>query len=159
MHSLGGMLHADHNLRQLVSYEQYFRTIQVLEIGAPAVTEAYRRMVFNLAARNQDDHVKNFAFLMDASGRWSLAPAFDLIHSVGGTWAATHQMRVNGKDDGFTRADLLAVGAKFNLPGDGRDVLREVEEALSFWPEEAKEAGLGNAEIGSAREFGFDSLC
>lgn len=158
MHSLGGLLHADYNIRQVVSYEQYFRTIQHLELSAPALVEAYRRMVFNLAARNQDDHVKNFAFLMDSSGKWSLAPAYDLIHAVGGTWAATHQMRMNGKDDGFTREDLLAVGAKFNLPADGREVLRDVEEAIAFWPQEAENTGLGKAEIetirGSFRHFG-----
>ncbi|MEP6590419.1 MAG: type II toxin-antitoxin system HipA family toxin [Gemmatimonadota bacterium] len=147
MHSLGGLLHADFNLRQLVTYEQYFRTIQELELGFPAVLEAYRRMVFNLAARNQDDHVKNFAFLMDASGKWSLAPAFDLIHAVGGRWATTHQMRVNGKDDDFSREDLLALGAKFNLPVDGKEVLRDVEEALAYWPQEAADTGLGKAEI------------
>ncbi|MEO5588633.1 MAG: type II toxin-antitoxin system HipA family toxin, partial [Gemmatimonadaceae bacterium] len=70
----------------------------------------------------------------------------------------THQMRVNGKDDGFTREDLLAVGAKFNIQADGRDVLRDVEEALAFWPEEARAAGLGKADIeavgGSFRHFG-----
>ncbi|MES2304299.1 MAG: type II toxin-antitoxin system HipA family toxin [Gemmatimonadota bacterium] len=152
LHSLGGLLHADYDIRQLVSYEEYLRTIQELELGAPAVLEGYRRMVFNLAARNQDDHVKNFAFLMDESGKWSLAPAYDLIYSVGGQWAATHQMRANGRDDGFTRDDLLAVGAKFNLPGDGKEVLREVEDALAHWPEEAAATGLGGVEIGKIGE-------
>jgi serine/threonine-protein kinase HipA len=147
LHTLGGMRHVDYNVRQVLTYEDYFRTIQELGLGAPAVEEAYRRMVFNVAARNQDDHVKNVSFLMDPSGQWRLAPAYDVIYATGGRWASTHQMRVNGKDDAFTREDLLQVGAKFGISKDGEDVLRDVEEAIAHWPREAADAGLGRPEI------------
>lgn len=143
LHSLGGLLHADYNVRGARSYEDYFRTIRLLGMGQPAVEEAYRRMVFNLAARNQDDHVKNLAFLMDRDGRWRLAPAFDVTWAVGGRWAQTHQMTVGGKDDDFTRDDLLAVGRAFDVAQDGARAIEAVADALSHWRAEAGKAGLG----------------
>ena len=88
-------------------------------------------MVFNLAARNQDDCVKNLAFLMRPDGVWALAPAYDVIWAVGGQWARSHQMTVRGKDDGFTRDDLSAVGAHYDVPGRGAQILADVEAAMT----------------------------
>lgn len=147
MHSLGGLLHADYNIRQLVSYEDYFRTIRLLGMGQPAVEQAFRRMVFNIAARNQDDHVKNLAFLMGPDGTWRLAPAFDMTWAYGGAWARTHQMTARGKDDDFTREDLLAVGRAFDLPDGGAEILDDVESALARWRVEAEDTGLDTAWI------------
>lgn len=145
LHSLGGLLHADYNTRQVRSYEDWFRTIRLLGMGQQAVDQAYRRMAFNLAARNQDDHVKNVAFLMGPNGAWRLAPAFDVTFSHGGAWAATHQMTAGGKDDDFRRADLLAIGAKFDVAGSGADILGEVDAALDGWEREAKGVDLDAA--------------
>lgn len=142
MHSLGGLHHADYNIRQVLSYEEYFRTIRLLGIGQPGVNQAFRRMVFNVAARNQDDHVKNLGFLMGPGGQWRLAPAFDMTWAYGGKWAQTHQMTARGKDDGFTRQDLLAVGREFDVPRDGAEIIDEVEVALGLWEPEARGAGL-----------------
>lgn len=142
MHSLGGLHHADYNVRQILSYEDYFRTIRLLGMGQTAVDQAYRRMVFNIAARNQDDHVKNLAFLMGPDGRWQLAPAFDMTWAHGGTWSRTHQMTARGKDDDFTREDLLAVGRAFDVPKSGAEILEEVEAALGLWVPEARASGL-----------------
>jgi serine/threonine-protein kinase HipA len=147
MHSLGGLLHADYNIRQLVSYEDYFRTIRLLGMGQPAVEQAFRRMVFNIAARNQDDHVKNLAFLMGPDGTWRLAPAFDMTWAYGGAWARTHQMTARGKDDDFTREDLLAVGRAFDLPDGGAEILDDVESALARWRAEAEDTGLDSTWI------------
>lgn len=146
MHSLGGLQHLDYNQRGAYLYESYFRTIRLLGMGQPAVDEGFRRMVFNLATRNQDDHVKNLGFLMSPSGQWSLAPAFDLTYAVGGRWAQTHQMTVRGKDDAFTRDDVLAVGRMFDVPRDGAEIIGEVDAALDAWPREAADAEVG-AEI------------
>lgn len=146
LHSLGGLLHADYNVRQLVSYEAWFRAIRALGLGQPVVEEAFRRMVFNVAARNQDDHVKNIAFLMHPDGTWHLAPAFDLTWATAGRWAATHQMTARGKDDQFTREDLLAIGAAFDVRRDGQEIIDAVVESLDLWPGAAKEAGI-NAEV------------
>lgn len=104
-------------------------------------------MVFNLAARNQDDHVKNLAFLMEPSGKWRLAPAFDLTYAVGGRWARTHQMTVRGKDDDFTREDLLAVGREFDVAKNGAAIIEAVDTSLAQWPAAAKEAGLAKTQI------------
>ncbi len=78
LHTLGGMEHVDYNVPGLYSYEQYFRLVLALGLGYPALEQAYRRACFNLLAVNQDDHVKNFSFLMDDRGQWRLSPAYDL---------------------------------------------------------------------------------
>lgn len=142
MHSLGGLHHADYNVPRLLSYEDYFRTIRRLRMGQTAITQAFRRMVFNIAARNQDDHVKNVAFLMGRDGTWTLAPTFDVTYAYGSQWTRTHQMTARGKDDGFTREDLLAVAKEFDVPRNGVDIMGEVEAALGIWVPEARAAGL-----------------
>ena len=113
-----------------------------------AVEEQFRRMVFNIVARNQDDHVKNIVFLMNQQGEWRLAPAFDVTYSFNpsGAWTATHQMTLNGKRDGFTQVDFEAC-AKAALMKRGRaaTIIEEVQAAVRRWPEFAAEAGLGDA--------------
>ena len=145
MHSLGGLQHIDYNERLAFSYEEYFRTIRALKLGQPALDEAFRRMAFNLAAVNQDDHVKNFAFLMAPDGVWGLSPAFDVTFARGSEWTRTHQMTLRGKSDGFTREDLLAVGAMMDVPKDGAAIIEAVEESLSQWERLATATGLERA--------------
>nr|WP_277987077.1 HipA domain-containing protein [Pseudolysobacter antarcticus] len=107
--------------------------------------EQFRRMVFNIVARNQDDHVKNIAFLMNQRGEWTLAPAFDVTYSYNpsGAWTATHQMTLNGKRDGFTMADVAAC-AKAAVIKRGRAaiIINEVPAAVRRWPEFAAAARL-----------------
>jgi serine/threonine-protein kinase HipA len=156
-HSLAGLHHLDYHVRGGFSYEGWFRTIRALRMGQRDVDAAFRRMVFNLAARNQDDHVKNFDFLMDRQGVWRLSPAFDITWAMEGQWARTHQMTVRGRDDGFTRDDLLAVGAEFDVAKNGALIIDEVVAALDGWAAAAKDAELEAAmvkRIGeSFREF------
>jgi serine/threonine-protein kinase HipA len=137
MHSLGGLQHVDYNMRGLLSYEDYFRSIRALGMNQPDVDQAFRRMVFNVAAANQDDHVKNLAFLMTRDGTWHLAPAFDMTFARGNAWTITHQMTVNGKDDAITREDLLAVGARMDVAKNGADIISDVNAALTLWESEA----------------------
>ena len=110
MQSLGALAHLDFNLSGAHAYEQALAVLRRLGLPMSAVEEQFRRMVFNIVFRNQDDHVKNIAFLMDKRGAWSLAPAFDMNYafSPAGEWTSRHQMSVAGKRDGFTRADLDA---------------------------------------------------
>lgn len=147
MQSLGALAHFDFNQAGACGYEQAMLTIRQLELPMAAVEEQFRRMVFNIVARNQDDHVKNIAFLMNKQGEWSLAPAFDVTYSYNpsGSWTATHQMTLNGKRDGFTLADFEAC-AKAALMKRGRaaTIVGEVQEAVSRWPEFADEAKLAN---------------
>lgn len=143
MQSLGALAHFDFNQAGAYGYEQALLTIRQLKLPMAAVEELFRRMVFNIVARNQDDHVKNNAFLMDKQGRWSLAPAFDVTYSYNptGTWTATHQMTLNGKRDGFTMADFRAC-AKSALMKRGRAeaIVEEVQQAVKRWPEFAAKA-------------------
>jgi len=143
MQSLGALAHFDFNQAGACSYEQALLTLRRLNLPMAAVEELFRRMTFNIIARNQDDHVKNIAFLMDKAGHWSLAPAFDLTYSFnpGGDWTATHQMTMNGKRDGFTRADFRAC-AKSALMKRGRAeaMVEEVRAAVSKWPDYAEQA-------------------
>jgi len=143
MHSLGGMQHIDFNEQFAFSYEDYFRTIRALQLGQPAVDEAYRRMVFSFATLNRDDHVKNFSFLMDREGRWRLAPAYDLAYAAHSPWTRQHQMSVNGKHIGFTKKDLFEVGERFDVARGGREIIERVLESLALWTPTALDAGLG----------------
>jgi serine/threonine-protein kinase HipA len=142
VHSLGGLHHVDYNARGAFSYEAFFRTLRTLGLGQAVVDQAYRRMAFNLAAVNQDDHVKNIGFLMTPAAGWTLAPAYDVTFAHGNVWTRTHQMTLAGKDDGFTPDDLLRVGAMMDVPRDGADILNEIESALGLWEPEAAAAAV-----------------
>jgi serine/threonine-protein kinase HipA len=104
-------------------------------------------MAFNIIARNQDDHAKNIAFLMDKAGRWSLAPAFDVTYSYNptGAWTATHQMTMNGKQDGFTLADFRACAKNASMKrGRAETIVEEVRAAAVKWSDYAEQAQVMN---------------
>ena len=147
MQSLCALAHFDFNQAGAYAYEQALLAIRQLKLPMAAVEEQFRRMVFNIVARNQDDHVKNIAFLMNKQGVWSLAPAFDVTYSYNpsGSWTATHQMTLNGKRDGFTQEDFEAC-AKSALMKRGRaaTIIDEVVAAVRRWSEFAAEAQLAD---------------
>jgi serine/threonine-protein kinase HipA len=143
--TVGALEHSSYNEPGTYSYEQLLLLIRRLGLGTPVAEQQFRRMVFNILARNQDDHVKNIAFLMDRDGAWSLAPAYDVIWACqpGNPWLGSHQMSVNGKRDGFSVADLRAVAAVAGLPrGRAETILTEVGEAVAGWPGVAEEVGV-----------------
>lgn len=145
MQSLAALAHYDFNQAGAYAYEQALMAIRRLELPMAAVEEQFRRMVFNIVARNQDDHVKNIAFLMNQEGEWSLAPAFDVTYSYNpaGSWTGTHQMTVNGKRDGFSLADLDACAKSAMMKrGRAKAILAEVQAAVERWSEFAAEAKL-----------------
>ena len=145
MQSLGAMAHLDFNNAQANSYEQALLVIRRLKRPMDDVEEQFRRMAFNVVARNQDDHVKNTAFLMDKRGRWSLAPAFDVTYSYNpdGPWTARHQMSLNHKRDDFTTDDFKAVGETVSMKrGRPEAILNEVIQAVRHWPQYAAQAGV-----------------
>ena len=145
LQSLCALAHFDFNQAGAYGYEQALLAIRRLQLPMAAVEEQFRRMVFNVVARNQDDHVKNIAFLMNPLGEWSLAPAFDVTYSFNpaGAWTGTHQMTLNGKRDGFTREDFVQC-ARSALMKRGRaaTILEQVQTAVNRWPEFAAEAGV-----------------
>ena len=143
LQSLCGMAHFDFNNSGGYAYEQAFAVMRRLRLGKPDAIRQFRRMVFNVVARNQDDHTKNIAFLMDRDGRWTLTPAFDVIysHKPAGRWTNQHQMTINGKRDNFTAADLIAVGESISIPRP-RNIIDEVIDAVSRWQDFAAQAGV-----------------
>jgi serine/threonine-protein kinase HipA len=145
MQSLAALAHLDFNAAGAHSYEQAFDAIRRLKLPMHAIEQQFQRMIFNVVARNQDDHVKNIAFLMDQQGEWSLAPAFDLTYAYNpeGRWTRHHQMTINGKQDGFALEDFRACAATAGLKrGRAETILDEVCAAVSRWPECAEQAGV-----------------
>lgn len=143
MLSLCGLAHLDFNQAGAHAYEQIFAAMRELRLPKSEAKQQYRRLVFNVLARNQDDHTKNVAFLMDRDGEWSLSPAFDLTyaHNPGGQWTNRHQMSINGKRDHFTLEDLVAVGESISIKKP-REIVAEVAAAVARWPEFAERAGV-----------------
>ena len=145
MQTFGALRHFDYNLAGAYAYEQVFQTIRALGLGMSVVEEQYRRTVFNIVARNQDDHVKNITFLMDRRGAWRLSPAYDLAYAYNpqGTWTREHQMSAAGKRERFERADLerLAQSAGLRKTTAARAV-DQVVSAVARWPKFAVEAGV-----------------
>lgn len=148
MQSLCAIAHYDFNMAGAWSYEQALQVMQRLGLNKLALEEQFRRMVFNVLARNQDDHTKNIAFLMNRRGEWSLSPAFDVTfaYNPDGAWTQQHQMSIQGKRDHFSRDDLLAVARRFAIM-DKRalDIVDSVEAAIRRWPAFAAEAGVDDA--------------
>lgn len=145
MQSLGALAHFDYNLAGAYAYEQALLVIRQLGLPMSTIEEQFRRMTFNIVARNQDDHVKNIAFLMDKTGRWSLAPAFDVTYSFqpSGKWTSQHQMTLNGKRDGFTLEDFRACAETVSMKrGRVEAIIEEVRRVVSRWPQFAQEAGV-----------------
>jgi serine/threonine-protein kinase HipA len=151
MQSLAALAHFDFNSAGAYSYEQAFDVIKRLGLSMRALEQQFRRMIFNVVARNQDDHVKNIAFLMDKAGAWSLSPAFDVTYAYNptGLWTSRHQMTINGKSDAFTREDFKAVAQVVGLKrGRSETILTEVMETVKEWPRYAQTAGV----LGSLRD-------
>lgn len=145
MQSLCGLAHFDFNLAGAYGYEQALLVMRQLGLPMSAIEEQFRRMVFNIVARNQDDHVKNIAFLMDKSGDWSLSPAFDLTYSYNpvGAWTARHQMSMNGKRDDFFMEDFKACAKAASMKrGRAEFIVGEVLATVSRWRNYAEEAGV-----------------
>jgi serine/threonine-protein kinase HipA len=145
MQSLCAMAHFDFNLAGAHAYEQALLVIRRLGLSMEAVEQQFRRMVFNIIARNQDDHVKNIAFLMDKTGRWSLSPAYDVTYAYNpaGAWTASHQMTLNGKQRQFVMEDFRACARSAAMKrGRAEAIIDDVRKVVAQWPEYADEAGV-----------------
>ena len=143
LQSLCAMAHYDFNMSGAYGYEQALMIMRKIKLSKKEQLQLYRRMVFNVVARNQDDHTKNIAFLMNQDGEWSLSPAFDMMYSYNpnGEWTDQHQMTINGKRDNFTKEDLLSVATSSDLKG-AKNVIQEVVNAVKQWPDFAAQAGV-----------------
>ena len=143
MQSLGALAHYDFNRAGAYAYEQVLLIIRQLGLAMSVIEEQFRRMVFNIIARNQDDHVKNIAFLMNKSGNWSLSPAFDMTYSFNpsGAWTSIHQMTMNRKRDDFTLNDFKACAKTASMKrGRAETIVGEVRDVVARWRDYADEA-------------------
>ncbi|MBV8342313.1 MAG: type II toxin-antitoxin system HipA family toxin [Gammaproteobacteria bacterium] len=151
MQSLAALAHFDFNSAGAYSYEQAFNVIKRLGLPMRTREQQFRRMIFNVVARNQDDHVKNIAFLMDKTGAWALSPAFDVTYAYNpaGLWTSRHQMTINGRREDFTREDFEAVAEVAGLKSGAADrAFGEVAATVGNWAGDASAAGV----LGSQRD-------
>ena len=159
MQSLCGLAHYDFNMAGAYGYEQVFAVMRKLRLSKAEAVQQYRRMVFNVIARNQDDHTKNIAFLLDKNGKWRLSPAFDMTysHNPSGKWTNQHQMSINGKRDKFQLADLIAVGESISLPMPGK-IIQEIIEVVRNWVRFAEKAGLQKKRVAEIARYHRDGI-
>ena len=150
MQTLCGIAHYDFKLQRGYSYEQAFNVMRRLRLPYSQAQEMFRRMVFNVVMRNQDDHTKNISFLMNPDGQWRLSPAYDMgfAYNPTGAWTKTHQMSINGKFDDLTRKDLLDFATANNIK-NAPEIIDHICEAASGWPDIAKECGVPQSMINS----------
>ena len=145
MQSLGAIQHFDFNQAGAYSYEQAIRAMLKLNLSPKQVEQQFRRATFNVIARNQDDHVKNIAFLMNREGEWSLSPAYDVAYSYNpnGEWTSQHQMSINGKRDHFELSDLIALANAGGIKKrKAEEITSEVSKAVGTWQKQADAAGV-----------------
>lgn len=155
MQSLAALRHFDYYDAGAHSYEQAMETIRELGLGMVAVEEQYRRAVFNVVARNQDDHVKNISFLMNRAGDWRLSPAYDVTYAYNplGPWTGRHQMSLAGKRGDFEPADLLRFAETSGLKiRRAARIIDQVLEAVDDWPRFAADAGVGKRDVQRIRK-------
>jgi len=140
MQTLCGIAHYDYCNPRSYSYEQAFNVMRALRLPYSQAQEMFRRLVFNVVIRNQDDHTKNISFLMDRQGKWTLSPAYDMgfAYNPKGGWTAQHQMSINGKFDDITRQDLLEFAKRNNIK-EATEIIDRIAEVSSRWPLLARE--------------------
>lgn len=141
--TLCAMRHMDYNNPVANSYEQAFDTMEKLKLLPSEKKQLFRRMVFNAVVRNHDDHTKNISFLMTRDGVWRLAPAYDMAwaYKPGSKWTGQHQMSINGKHDGFSTEDFIAVAKHFDI-FKPQEIINTVCEAALAFGDFAGEAGV-----------------
>jgi serine/threonine-protein kinase HipA len=137
--------HFDFNAVQSFSYEQLFQTMRELKLNYQAQEQMYRRMVFNVLARNCDDHTKNFSFILKQGGSWELAPAYDICHAFrpGSQWVSQHSLSINNKRADFSRQDLLSIADSFHCK-KAEHIIAEINEVVQHWKKYAKQVEVSN---------------
>lgn len=140
------MEHLDFNEVTSFSYEQLFQTMRSLGMSYPEAEQMFRRMVFNVLARNCDDHTKNFAFRLAKNGNWEITPAYDVCHSYkpGSRWVSQHALSVNGKRKDITKSDLLKVAKSMNIK-KAEKIIKEISNKVALWDDYAEEVNVAPA--------------
>jgi len=135
--------HFDYNAVTSFSYEQLFQTMRELKLPYPEAEQMYRRMVFNVLARNCDDHTKNFSFRLKREGIWELAPAYDICHAYkpDHKWVSQHALSINGKRNDITKEDLLLIGKSIRCK-KAEAIIDEINSTVKKWNDYAKEVNV-----------------
>lgn len=135
--------HFDYNLVNSFSYEQLFQCMRELKLTYADAEQMFRRMVFNVIARNCDDHSKNFSFLLKQDGKWELAPAYDVCHAYrpGSDWVSQHALSINGKRKDITKADLLVIGESIRCK-KASEIIDEINGNVNQWKRFADEVNV-----------------
>lgn len=146
--SLCGMAQLDYRAKGVHDYSQCLGVMRQLRMSPAAFEQAFRRIAFNVMARNCDDHTKNVSFILREQKYWELAPAYDLIYAYNpkGEWTYQHLMSVNGRFDRVRRDDLLILADRFQV-GAAPRLLAQVRDAVSQWPDFAARARLSTGQI------------
>lgn len=141
--TLAAIMHYDYYETGAYSYEQIVMTMRKLKMPTSMIEQQVRRTIFNLVACNQDDHVKNFSFIMSRQGKWSLTPAYDLCHAEGSDFTKTHQLSLNGEKKNFKLSDLKHLEEYSGLPQNfHKQVLEQTLDAFSGWRNLANELDI-----------------
>ncbi|EHY1014280.1 TPA: type II toxin-antitoxin system HipA family toxin [Vibrio vulnificus] len=145
--TLNGLAHIDYKKPGSFSYAELFGIARQLKLSAVDAEQLFKRMTFNIIARNHDDHSKNFAFMLKQDrlkkDKWSLAPAYDLAYSYkpGSKWVNSHWMSLNGKRDNFTRSDFYSLEKLSPIFNKRKidDIIDTTIEHVSTWRQLAEE--------------------
>ncbi|WP_100611396.1 type II toxin-antitoxin system HipA family toxin [Confluentibacter lentus] len=141
------MQHYDFNNVNSYSYEQLFQTMRLLRLPYPQAEQMYRRMVFNVIAKNCDDHTKNTAFRLKEGGDWELAPAYDVCHAYRpeSMWVSQHALSLNGKRKDFEKHDLISFAKAMNIKKP-EHIISQIQNTVQRWNDYADEVNV-NAKL------------
>ena len=143
LHSVAGLTHSNFNLPMHYSYDELFRLTRYLTGSQSAVNEQFKRMVFNIIGRNQDDHAKNFAFTMDKNGIWNLSPAYDITYANGVGYTKNHQLSLRGKTNNFSKKDILEIAKLHSIKENfAKECIEQIEEIFSSFKKRAGELAI-----------------
>ncbi|OEK04387.1 type II toxin-antitoxin system HipA family toxin [Roseivirga misakiensis] len=148
MQTLCAMAHYDFMQPAAYGYEDAMADMRELGLPYHDFEQQYIRMLFNVIARNQDDHTKNIAFLLEKGGEWRLSPAYDVnwAFNPNGQWTSSHQMTIKGKRSNFSQSDLIEFGKEQSIKNP-EEHLDRVKNIVGNWSDYAKETGVSNDRI------------
>jgi serine/threonine-protein kinase HipA len=148
LQSLCAIAHFDYNDPAAYSYEQAFQVMRKLKLPYRDAEELFRRMCFNVRARNQDDHTKNISFLMSELGEWALSPAYDVTYAYdpANKWMKDHQMSINGKRKNIKRSDIIALAKSMNIKKPDEIIEKIISKAID-WSKYADRAKVSANQI------------
>jgi len=154
LQTLCAIAHYDYNDPNTYSYEQAFQVMRQLKLHYPDAEQLFIRMVFNVIAKNLDDHTKNISFLMDKTGKWELSPAYDITFAYNpeSKWTRRHQLSINGKRENITKEDLLKVGKEMNIK-KAKEIILKVKDVVSNWSAYAKDCNISQSIIDALAKY------